>query len=469
MRRFAAMTNLELFSERLDIVTFVKQWEGDASKRDQARLRKNVRKGLSKDSMRALTKLTERVDGELRIVSDPPLISPVEEWVPAKQLNDADATVRKLIAEYASTLHGAAAELLSHYEYVHLARKVVGVGSVGTRALIVLMRGSDDDGDPLFLQVKEAQPSVLEPFTAKSRYRRHGRRVVEGQWRMQAAGDIFLGWLTAEGVDGVERDFYVRQLWDWKTSADVDAMTPKALRAYGRACAWTLARAHARTGDRFAIAAYVGKGDSLDKAMTDFAARYADQNERDHQVLLEAVEDGRLEVAPEEEDALAYVAGRCALDLGGRHRRPTSSEQRRLEARGLGRDRLRTRSSVLLVLAAIHVYLDARDRRSRRSGWGSSRRRTRASPFKLGFLLLGFFPTDILTSFAVGSTIHNDDGPLWHFLPFLGVTLLFLAIPSLIVVALGDRREGAAAEGQGLDERQLVGRQRGRDRLLHRS
>ena len=261
MRRFATMTNLELFAERLDIIKFVKQWEGDASKRDQARLRKNVRKGLSKDSMRALTKLTERVDGELRIISAPPLISPVEEWVPAKQLADADATVRKLIAKYAATLHGAAAELLSHYEYVHLARKVVGVGSVGTRALIVLMRGSDDDRDPLFLQVKEAQPSVLERFTSKSRYRRHGRRVVEGQWRMQAAGDIFLGWLTAEGVDGVERDFYVRQLWDWKTSADVDAMTPKALRAYGRACAWTLARAHARTGDRFAIAAYVGKGE----------------------------------------------------------------------------------------------------------------------------------------------------------------------------------------------------------------
>ncbi len=147
--------------------------------------------------------------------------------MPPDQLADADAMIEKLLAQYASTLHGAAAELLSHYSYVHLARKVVGVGSVGTRALIVLMRGSDDDGDPLFLQVKEAQPSVLEPTPAKSRYRRHGRRVVEGQWRMQAAGDIFLGWLTAQGVDGVERDFYVRQLWDWKTSADVDAMTPE--------------------------------------------------------------------------------------------------------------------------------------------------------------------------------------------------------------------------------------------------
>ena len=303
MRRFASMTNLELFSERLDIVDLIKRWGQTASKRDQARSRKVLRKGLSKDSMRALSKLTTRVDGELRIISDPPLISPVEEWMPADQRTEADATIEMLLAQYATTLHGAAAELLSHYSYVHLARKVVGVGSVGTRALIVLMRGSDDDGDPLFLQVKEAQPSVLEPFTAKSRYRRQGRRVVEGQWRMQAAGDIFLGWLTAEGVDGVERDFYVRQLWDWKTSADVDAMTPKALRAYGRACAWTLARAHARTGDRFAIAAYVGKGDSLDKAMTDFAARYADQNESDHQVLLEAVENGRLEVAPEEGDA----------------------------------------------------------------------------------------------------------------------------------------------------------------------
>lgn len=301
MRRFASMTNLELFAERLDIVKLVKQWGGDASKRDQARLRKNVRKGISKDSMRALSKLTERVDGELRIVSDPPLICPIEEWMPAEQLERAAETVRKLIAQYAATLHGSAAELFSHYGYVHLARKVVGVGSVGTRALVVLMRGSDDDGDPLFLQVKEAQPSVLEPFTGASRYRRHGRRVVEGQWRMQAAGDIFLGWLTAEGVDGVKRDFYVRQLWDWKTSADVDAMTPRALRAYGRACAWTLARAHARTGDRFAMAAYVGKGESLDRAMTDFASRYADQNEKDHQALADAVASGRLEATTSEQ------------------------------------------------------------------------------------------------------------------------------------------------------------------------
>ncbi len=301
MRHFASMTNLELFAERLDVLDLVKRWGAEASKRDQAKTRKVVRKGLSKDSTRALSKLTERVDGELRIVSDPPLISPVEEWMPPERLADADAMISKLLDQYASTLHGAAAELLGRYTYVHLARKVVGVGSVGTRALIVLMRGSDDDGDPLFLQVKEAQPSVLEPYTGRSRYRRHGRRVVEGQWRMQAAGDIFLGWLTALGVDGVERDFYVRQLWDWKTSADVDAMTPKALRAYGRACAWTLARAHARTGDRFAMAAYVGKGESLDRAMADFAARYADQNELDHQALADAVRTGRLSAETKEE------------------------------------------------------------------------------------------------------------------------------------------------------------------------
>ncbi len=303
MRRFASMTNLEVFAERLDIVDLIKRWGQVASKRDQARTRKVVRKGLSKDSMRALSKLTKRVDGELRIVSDPPLITPIEEFMPPEQLANGDEMIQKLLGEYAATLHGAAAELLSHYSYVHLARKVVGVGSVGTRALIVLMRGSDDDSDPLFLQVKEAQPSVLESFTSKSRYRRHGRRVVEGQWRMQAAGDIFLGWLTAKGVDGVSRDFYLRQLWDWKTSADVDAMTPRALRAYGRACAWTLARAHARTGDRFAVAAYVGKGESLDRAMTDFAARYADQNEKDHQALADAVASGRLEASTEQGDA----------------------------------------------------------------------------------------------------------------------------------------------------------------------
>jgi uncharacterized protein (DUF2252 family) len=170
---------------------------------------------------------------------------------------------------------------------------VVGVGSVGTRAWIVLLTGRDHD-DPLFLQCKEAEASVLEPYAGRSRYRNHGARVVQGQWLMQAASDIFLGWLPATGLDGRSRDFYVRQLWDWKRSADVDAMTPRAMEIYGQVCGWTLARAHARSGDRVAIGAYLGSGDVFDSAIADFSGLYADQAEKDHVALADAVKAGRL-------------------------------------------------------------------------------------------------------------------------------------------------------------------------------
>ena len=174
------------------------------------------------------------------------------------------------------------------------ARKVVGVGSVGTRAWIALLLGRDD-GDPLFLQIKEAQASVLEPLLGKSRFRNHGQRVVEGQRLMQAASDIFLGWMHSPyGLDGTPRDYYVRQLWDWKTSVDMDRILPRGLTLYARVCGWTLARAHARSGDRIAIASYLGKGDVFDRALADFAATYADVNERDYKRLTEAAADGRI-------------------------------------------------------------------------------------------------------------------------------------------------------------------------------
>jgi uncharacterized protein (DUF2252 family) len=178
---------------------------------------------------------------------------------------------------------------------VDVARKVVGVGSVGTRCWIVLLEGWSTDQDPLFLQVKEAEASVLEPYVGKSRFSNHGRRVVEGQRLMQAASDIMLGWLhTNAGLDGRPRDFYVRQLWDWKFSPRLDTASAQLLRPYAQLCAWTLARAHARSGDRIAIAAYLGRGDRFDNAIAQFAEAYSDQSERDYQALLTAVRGGRI-------------------------------------------------------------------------------------------------------------------------------------------------------------------------------
>ena len=201
--------------------------------------------------------------------------------------------VRRMIRTYRRTLPHDRRNLLESYRYVHAARKVVGVGSVGTRSWILLMVGRDDS-DPLFLQFKEAQPSVLEPFLGKSQYAQHGQRVVEGQRMMQAAPDILLGWERIVTIDGEKRDFYIRQLWDAKGSVDVELMDPPELEAYGKICGWTLARAHARSGDRIAIAAYLGSGDSFDRAMASFSETYADQNDRDYRALKEAVASGRI-------------------------------------------------------------------------------------------------------------------------------------------------------------------------------
>ena len=203
-----------------------------------------------------------------------------------------EALMKKLLDSYRRTL-AHHHHPIEEFRFVHAARKVVGVGSVGTRCYILLLLGRDDN-DPLFLQVKEAQPSVLQPFVAKSVYAHDGERVVAGQRLMQAASDIFLGWKQIKGVDGVTRDYYVRQFHDWKGGPDVDSLLVPGANLYARICGATLARAHARWGDRIAIASYLGKSDAFDRAIADFASAYADQNERDYATFTNAVTSGRL-------------------------------------------------------------------------------------------------------------------------------------------------------------------------------
>jgi uncharacterized protein (DUF2252 family) len=297
MRRLAALGHLDVWYSRVDVET-LQRYLSRISARRSGRLRKSVAKAERKDRMRALDRLTATDGDRLRIVSDPPLIVPIEEvsTVREAKLESAqiESMLRDLIDQYRRTLSSDVNELARRYDYVHAAHKVVGVGSVGAQAWIVLTLGRDR-GDPLFLQVKEAQRSVLEPYTRPSRFRNQGRRVVEGQRLMQAASDVFLGWLTAEGLDGRQRDYYVRQLWDGKGSAEIETMDAEGLRLYAALCGGTLARAHARTADRVAIAAYLGRGDAFDRAIRDFAEFYADQNERDYTAFSAAVEAGRLE------------------------------------------------------------------------------------------------------------------------------------------------------------------------------
>jgi len=293
MRRFAEIQNIHVWYARLDVATIRKHLGARASSKQMKRIQSSVASVRTKDSLRALTKLCRMVDGEFRIVGDPPLVTPIEDVMPGAEQEHLEDVVRRMIHTYRRTLQQNRRHLLESYRYVHAARKVVGVGSVGTRAWILLLTGRDE-ADPLFLQFKEAEPSVLEPFLGKSKYGQHGRRVVEGQRMMQAAPDILLGWERISTIDGQERDFYIRQLWDSKGSAEVESMDSAGLEAYGRICGWTLARAHARSGDRIAIAAYLGSGDVFDRAMATFAETYADQNERDYRSLREAEASGRV-------------------------------------------------------------------------------------------------------------------------------------------------------------------------------
>jgi len=266
----------------------------DLSKKEIKQYEKGMAKARHKDSKRALDRLGHKVDGQHRIVSDPPLIVPIEDVAPAAEAHQIAERLRDLMQSYRKTLSLDCRHLSDGFRYVHSARKVVGVGSVGTRAWIILLTGRDSD-DPLFLQAKEADRSVIEPYTHKSRFSHQGRRVVEGQRLMQAASDIFLGWVTG-GELAEKRDYYVRQLWDGKRSVDVDLLPPEGLEVYGQLCGWTLARAHARSGDRIAIAAYLGSGLAFDEAVADFAEAYADQNERDYTELIGAVDAGEIAV-----------------------------------------------------------------------------------------------------------------------------------------------------------------------------
>jgi uncharacterized protein (DUF2252 family) len=295
MASFAKMRNIDVWYTRLDVVGIVERVGAGRSGKQMKRFQTDVAKTRTKDSMRALSKLCRPVDGELRIVGDPPLVTPIEDVLPGAEREHLEEVVRRMIGTYRRTLPRDRRNLLESYRYVHAARKVVGVGSVGARTWILLLVGRDDD-DPLFLQFKEAQASVLEPFLGKSQFAQHGQRVVEGQRMMQATSDILLGWERIETIDGEQKDFYIRQLWDAKGSAEVELMKPPALGAYGQICGWTLARAHARSGDRIAIAAYLGSSDAFDRAMATFAESYADQNERDYRALQDAAASGRVQV-----------------------------------------------------------------------------------------------------------------------------------------------------------------------------
>jgi uncharacterized protein (DUF2252 family) len=295
MRGFARESHLDVWYERLHASELVDRFGGRLGAKGRIVFAKPFDKARRKTSLRAVEKLTERVDGELRFRSAPPLLVPFRELYPA-DARDQTAYVRKLLDDYASSLDEDRRYLFETYRFIDMARKVVGVGSVGTRAWVFLFVGREGR-DPLVMQAKEAQASVLERYLGASKFENHGERVVRGQRMSQAASDIFLSWQRSEGLEGKEHDFYVRQLWDWKASADLSMLSESGLHAYTRACGWSLARGHARSGDRLAIAAYLGAGSVFDQGMARFSTAYADQNELDHQRLADAVATG--EVAAE--------------------------------------------------------------------------------------------------------------------------------------------------------------------------
>ena len=295
MAEFAGMKRLEVWYSHLDIENVLKDYAGQFKPKMVKRTEKTLAKARTKDSMTAFSKLTEVVDGKARIVDQSPLIVPIEQLAPAGEGRDAIFDeLHRVLRSYRETLEFDRRVLFEEFELADFARKVVGVGSVGTRAWIALLFGRDGQ-DPLFLQMKEAEASVLEEFLGPSEFSNHGERVVVGQRLMQATSDIFLGWLHIDsGLDGQARDFYGRQLKDWKGSAEIEQMVPKGMATYGQLCGWTLARAHARSGDRIAIASYLGNSDSFDRAILEFSKAYAEQNERDHRELDAAVESGRI-------------------------------------------------------------------------------------------------------------------------------------------------------------------------------
>ncbi|MEU7006177.1 DUF2252 domain-containing protein [Streptomyces sp. NPDC046332] len=293
MIRFAGMRTIDVWYAKIDADRLEALATDRLHKRGQKNLARAMAKARTRDSLQAFAKVTETVDGRPMIAADPPLLVPISDMLPDAERSALERQFRGLIERYGRTLASDRRTLLEDYRLADVARKVVGVGSVGTRCWIFLLLGRDDR-DPLFLQAKEADTSVLAAHVGASTYRNQGERVVSGQRLMQAASDIFLGWERVNGIDGKQRDFYVRQLRDWKGIAMPERMRPEDMEAFGELCGVTLARAHARSGDRIAIAAYLGSGDAFDRALATFAEAYADQNERDHQALLDAVRAGRL-------------------------------------------------------------------------------------------------------------------------------------------------------------------------------
>ena len=294
MAEFAGMRNLEVWYSRLEIENVLEEFAPRFKRKIVKRTKKTLAKARTKDSMTAFSALTESVNGDVRIVDQSPLIVPMQQLAAGHERDELFEVLHRLLRRYRDTLGCDRRALLEQFHLTDFARKVVGVGSVGTRAWIALLLGRDGQ-DPLFLQMKEAEASVLEEALGPSEFSNHGERVVSGQRLMQATSDIFLGWVRVDwGLDGKRRDFYGRQLKDWKGSADIEQMIPTGMATYGTLCGWTLARAHARSGDRIAIAAYLGNGDSFDRAMLEFAKAYAEQNERDYQQLAAAVKSGQI-------------------------------------------------------------------------------------------------------------------------------------------------------------------------------
>jgi uncharacterized protein (DUF2252 family) len=296
MRQFARQPLLEVWYAHLDTEQAVGQFRSQIKAKRFKAAEGLLAKAHTRDSTQALGKLTTVVDGRRQIISTPPTIVPVEEVFADVQADAIYKQIRGVLSKYRRSLQSDRRHLLEQFTLVQVARKVVGVGSVGTRAWIVLLDAADGD-EPLFLQAKEAQPSVLAEYCGRSQYNNQGERVVAGQHLQQAQSDIFLGWTHITGPDGVDRDFYVRQLRDWKFSVPIEGMLPAGMTVYARLCGWTLARAHARSGDRVALAAYLGSSSKFDEAIADFAETYADQNEADYAALQAAVKDGKAAAA----------------------------------------------------------------------------------------------------------------------------------------------------------------------------
>ena len=294
MRAFAEQPFLAVWYAHLDVEDAIAQYQSQLKKSRVKATKKLVAKAHTEDSTKALGKLTTQVDGQRRIISDPPLIQPIEEVFSGEQASAIYELLRETLGKYQRTLQSDRKHLLEEFTLVQVARKVVGVGSVGTRCWIALMDAGDGT-EPLFLQPKEAQASALAAYCGRSPYASHGERVVAGQLLMQAESDIFLGWTRVTGPDGVDRDYYVRQLKDWKLSFPIEQMLPAGMAVYAQMCGWSLARAHARSGDRIALAAYLGGSGKFDQAIADFAEKYADQNDLDYAALQAAVKDGRVQ------------------------------------------------------------------------------------------------------------------------------------------------------------------------------